>query len=191
MAALWVLIRPFLPYIIAAAAIAGLYATHKAQVWNAHRTGVNEGEAKVQAAWDADVKRRNAAAKAVAEAYGAALAESADWQKRWSEEHAKTFAPITARAAALPSAVARVRVPADAVRVLDDAVAAANGDAARPAAGAAAQAGAAPAGAETDLGALTRWGVAVADLYASCVAQVTGWQEFYARLRAAKPREEK
>lgn len=95
------------------------------------------------------------------------------------------FAPIHNAARGLPAADARVRIPDSAVGVLDRAVDAGNATITRPAAGAADQARATPAdpAGVVDVAGLTAWGVQVAQQYAACADQVTGWQTFYGGLQ--------
>ena len=95
------------------------------------------------------------------------------------------FTPIHNAARSLPAADARVRIPDSAVGVLDSAVAAANATLAGPAAEIAGQTATPPPdpAQPVDVAGLTAWGAQVAQQYAACADQVTGWQDWYQRLR--------
>jgi hypothetical protein len=203
------LLAPLIPYGIALAILAGLWGTHKVEVALAHHRGVNEGEATIQSKWDADKAQKAAAIAALASAWDAERQRADEASRQLEGERRAAFTALAASARNLPAADARIRVPESAVRVLDDAVAAANrglagpaGDAARAAAGSAEGAvradpgkGAADgrAAAENDgstsVGMLTSWGVGAAELYRSCRDRVGALITFYDGLRAAQAKE--
>jgi len=95
------------------------------------------------------------------------------------------FTPIHAAAKSLPTADARIRIPASAVELLDRAVDAGNVTIAGPASETTDQARAPPAdpAQPVDVEGVTVWGAQVAQQYAACADQVAGWQDFYRRLQ--------
>lgn len=209
MTALIPLLIRFWPYLAAAAFVLCAIGYHKTTVALAHHAGYSEGESDVREQWDAD---KAAKAKAIA-----ALALAWDGERQRADESSRlldkarreSFAPIAARAAALPAPDARIAVPASAVRLLDDAVRAAN--AAGPPSGSASASGGSAAGAAhpaqggsdavqrsaagddagVTIGDWAAWSISAAQLYSTCRDQVSNLVMFYDRVRAAKPPEEK
>jgi hypothetical protein len=112
------------------------------------------------------------------------------------QQRMAAFAPVERAASHLPAPVARIRIPADAVRVLDDAaaataVAAAAAEPARapaaPAAGADHQGDRVErpgAGDDTTLGLLTHWAVDSATMYLACEQRVVDLIAWYDAIRA-------
>lgn len=147
-----------------------------------------KGAAPVEAAWDLDKAAR---AKATADIESERDAAKDKAEKATQErDHANELrqAEAKARAKALPPSVASNHFPGVAVRVLNDAI----GDSSAPT-GRATKPDATTAGPADDsnVGAVTEWGVAVIALYETCRAKVTGWREFYADLLAAQPEQAK
>ena len=142
-------------------------ATIRADAAEAKIAAANAEAQRVRLAWAAD---------SVAAQTRAIQAEG--------ERHVR-FKSIHSAAKSLPSADARIRIPASAVGVLDRAVDAGNAAIARPAPGAADQARATPAdpAQPVDVAGVTAWGVQVTEQYAACADQVAGWQDWYRRLQ--------
>lgn len=167
------------PYLLAALVVGSLWyaeehrcnAACKAQMKRADASEAREATAKRMAA-------------AIAVKYGEQVQATAAAEVKLEGERNARFVPVESAAHNLPAAVARIRVPASAVRVLDDAVDAANASLAKPAAGAV-ESARAPA-ADSDLEGLTAWGVTCAKQYAEAADEVIGWQRFYAGLQAAQ-----
>lgn len=152
----------------------------------------DEGRAEVQAKFDAYVAAARERATALALAWDEQRQAADAAERELDDERTKRRAATVAEVAALPPDVARAPVPAVALGVLDDAIAASN---AAAAAGSAGQPDEAPAAAPADspvspggdgqLGPLIGWAATVIDLYDQCRAQVSGWARFYAGLRGA------
>ncbi len=146
-----------------------------------------EGRAEVQEKWD---MAKAAALKASNEQEQRWIGEVAAREKAEQErdnERAKRTEVAADAAKRLPDRVARVVVPRESVRVLNDAIA--RSDTAPPAGPAAKpseKAAAAPEGADSTVGLLTQWGVSCISAYDEARSMVDGWQAFYASLRAAQ-----
>lgn len=167
------------PYILGAVILGGLW--YGAEHWC---NGVcRDARAEV-----ATLKSEKAAAQkmaaAIATKYGEQVAATQAAEAQRDGERNARFVPVESAARNLPAAIARIVVPAAAVRVLDDAIIASNATLAKPAAGAAESARAPPA--DSDLASVTSWGVTCAKQYAELADEVVGWQRFYAGLQAAQ-----
>ena len=156
-----------------------------------------EGAAPVRAEFDAYRKAATERTTAITLAWDQKRIAAETAQKGLDDERANRLADASKRAQALPAAVAAVVVPAAALSVLDDAIRASDQPAATGSAGGIVEARPAPAAAAPDparngdgnVGLLVQWGVLVSAMYDACRDQVTGWQRFYADLRAAQPAE--
>lgn len=171
MLALLTLARPLLPY-LAGLLILGGWS------WFCYHRGV-EGEKRE---FDAFVAAQREATARLKSDWNAERAKAELAALRAAEHRNENFNPIFTRVHDLPPSIRRIPVPADIVRVLDDAISAANstGPAPEPEKPAAAIPQA------TDLGALTDWGVAAAEWAAMCADRVHSWESFYTNLRSAQ-----
>jgi len=149
-----------------------------------------EGRAEVQALWDAD-RARNIKEGQAQEARWKTESEARQKaEQELSDERSKRAAVAAVAARSLPDRVARVVVPRESVRVLNDAIDAGNpGKTTGPAAKPDKAAPAAAEGADSTVGLLTQWGVGCIAAYDDARAMVTGWQDFYHALQAAQPKE--
>lgn len=151
---------------------------------------IKQQSARADAA-EAAIKAAQERATAIALLWAGKVTTEETNAKQRDTDRAARFGPILAASRSLPAADARVRFPAPAVRVLDDAIRAGNAAIARPAAepekaAATAAATAARTDDAVDVAGVTQWGVAVSALYAACADQVRGWIDFYAGLQRAQ-----
>lgn len=178
---------------LAAVAVVGT-AVYKAKHW------CNSACESAQAETEAQKARADRAEAAIKTAQKEAerlrlawAADSVEAQRRLIQREGELnvrFLPIQGAARSLPPAIAGVPFGAPAVRVLDNAVSAANAALTGPAAQAAPEARSAPGAPEgSSVGLITAWAVDVTKLYAACVDQVLGWQAFYASLQSETIRE--
>jgi hypothetical protein len=181
------LLSPLLWKVIAALAIAAALA----YAWHTFVEKYREqGRVEVRAEWEADALRRVQALQETEAKLAAKSIEAGRAIGERDNERRKRAAEAQKHAQALAPAVAAVVVPAAAVGVLRDALAASDPAPATRSPGAAqGSAAAAAAGADSTVGLLTGWGVEVINLYDACRSQVTGWINFYASLQAAQPKE--
>lgn len=122
-------------------------------------------------------------AAGIATRYGEQVAATQRAEAQRDEARNAQFAPIIARARALPPDDARARVPASVVGVLDAAARAAN--AAGTAGGAPQAAPPAAAAADSSGELIAGWFAIVAQIHAECRDRVRAWEDFYSGLRAA------
>lgn len=144
----------------------------------------DEGRAEVQAKWDADKAARIRAFSDMTSKWATEQQRADALQKEKDDARNIAANRARARAAAIPAGDASVRIPASAIRVLNDAVADSTispGAAGKPAEGATA------ATADSDVAALVQWGLTCVDLYSQARDTVIGWVAYYSRLRAAQP----
>lgn len=167
------------PYIVGAVLLAGAW------YWMEHRCNVACQDARVErdAALES-IARAKAAERAIAALYGEQVLATQKAEAQRDGERNARFAPIESAVRQLPPADARLRFPASAARVLDDAIRAGNARLAEPATGPDQEARAVAT--DTDVASVTAWGVTCAKQYAELVDQVLGWQSFYAGLQHAQ-----
>lgn len=157
--------------------------------WSRFTEGYREeGRAEVRLEWEADTARRIALTTRITGLWDEQRQKTEAAQHEADKARSDAFKPVRERIRYLPAPVADLPVPAAAVGVLDAAVVASNAAPAGPAPVPVAP-GPAPA-ADTTLGAVVEWVTVAAELYRACREQVTGWQTFYANLRAAQPQGE-
>ncbi len=178
MTAIFLLIRPFLPYIIGAIVLVG------GAVWfGSHERGI--GEAKIQAKWDADTQRRIKATTDMTLLWDKTRQEKEEAQRKLDDERQVRTAVAVDAAKHLPDSVARIAIPRSAVLVLNNAI----GDSAEiagPAAKPAKETSTAAEGADSNVGLLIQWGVGCLAAYDEARGMVTGWQDFYQSLRQSQ-----
>lgn len=164
--------------LLAVAAALGLLYHH---VWH---NGYEDGSADVQKEWDADRAMRLKAFSNAMEKYVTAQEEAEKNAKLLEAERQKRIDDAKLRALALPPADARLRFPASARSVLNDAAS----DPAK-AAGPAAEPAKSPADPAEDstVAQVTQWAVDVIGFYNECRDEVIQFQSFYHALQQAQP----
>lgn len=145
----------------------------------------DEGRAEIQALWDVDKAARIKAFAEMTTQWITAKTDLERLAKEREDERNIRLNKAQERARRLPAAVANVRIPGSAIRVLNDAV----GDSATapPAAGEVPHAAAGPAqDPDATVAALVDWGLKCIAAYDQARQYVTDVVGFYEALRAAQ-----
>ncbi len=144
-----------------------------------------QGRVEIRAEWKADTDRRIAATTAMTLMWDSKRQEAEKANAERDKERALRLQDARQRVQQLPPAVAGMRFPGAARRLLNEPT---GGDSAKAAAGTGkADEAAAGAAADTSVGAVTDWGVTVKGMYQACLDRVADWATFYTSLRAAQP----
>lgn len=178
---------PLLPYVGVLVLVVGLWGTHKFQVWDAHRKGVNEGRAEITAQVEQQRIAQEAENARIAQQAQAATT-AAETAVRAADARAAQAQADATRAIQDRLAALRARVGDPRLGVRDGAGAAPAGETPRSAAGAdGASAGADPAGrlagCEADRTILIDTIAVNNGNHARCTARLEGWQGWYRDLQ--------